>query len=315
MPSHIKYTFMSQRATRTIEFDGHCMTVRELRSLIIDKHRLDDRQCLILSDKATGKDYDDADIVTRSSVVLCRRVPKQNYSRVLVGATPPPPPPPPPPPLPLPPPPPPPLPPLPPPSVQEDRVNVAADAAPHLGDVEMAREVGDGPASSFTGRSTRGWGKRTMIGAGALGDLRSCRRCNETGRVDILFPTVDDPELVPPPPTIRPTTGIPDQPLLRPKEEDERGGGGAAAWGDVAEDRDGDEPAHKRHRTTEDVDRRDRGVHVAVPPELEELLCRPSYRTLQQMPPVYQMPQMPPAYQMPQMPPAYQMPQMQQGTL
>ena len=257
MASCIKYVFFSQNTARMIQFDGPFMSVGELRNLIVERHHLEDRRCLLLSDRATGKEYEDADVVARSSVVLCRRVPGQNHSRVLVGATP-----------------------LPPPAASASTSPPEEDAADNVAqlpsDVARARDarVGDGGSSSASGLST-GWGKRTRLGERLTSATFRHSSC-ETGHVkEILDPASDDPELDPLSRTARPR-GISGEATSRPEDQEDeaagRGGGGRAARRDVAQ-------------------------------EIEELLNRPTFRTLQQMaPPVPQTCEMPPVYEVWEMP-------------
>lgn len=80
--------FRAQLSWDPISFDGHFISVGELKRLVCDKKSLGDAVAeLVLSDPSGSEYSDDAAQIPKGSRVLLRRVP-QNKARVLVGSTP-----------------------------------------------------------------------------------------------------------------------------------------------------------------------------------------------------------------------------------
>mmetsp|Transcript_29727 Transcript_29727/g.65769 ORF Transcript_29727/g.65769 Transcript_29727/m.65769 type:complete len:788 (-) Transcript_29727:698-3061(-) len=88
--SIVYFKFRSQLAYETVMFDGHFVSVGELKRLIAQKKSMgaDAVAELVLTDPRTNTEYaDDNAQISKGSHVIIRRVPA-NKSRVLVGATP-----------------------------------------------------------------------------------------------------------------------------------------------------------------------------------------------------------------------------------
>ncbi|GAX79293.1 hypothetical protein CEUSTIGMA_g6734.t1 [Chlamydomonas eustigma] len=221
MTSTMYFKFRAMKAYETLLFDGHFLSVGELKQLIAEKRGLLGAAAeLVLSEPPDGPEYnDDGHQIPKGSRVLVKRRSAQ-VSRVLTGATQP-------------------RQPLPSSSDQpvlaSQTVDVSGRNLDDFGDDPfanaaaalqseaagvMASAAGPGPGSeklSAWGLASRG-GRAGGRGRGRGAPVPSdhyCKRCGETGKHFFwLCPTIDDPEYDPPKPMQR-ATGIPQTSLRR----------------------------------------------------------------------------------------------------